>query len=598
MKHKEILPPLSPKQRRIPPYARLLFICALVFSACQFFPIVQIGSRQKNVAHVGNVTYVGHRDHKQTKYLGIPYAHPPTGALRFRPPVPYTELAPTNGTSRSVRAAYAFGPSCPQSTPVPYLISEDCLTVNVWVPHVPRALQSSLGEDIAKGLPVLVWIYGGAFINGSTQKYPADELVQASVELGKPVVVASMNYRLGMFGFPLGAESVASNARNLGLLDQRLALEWVHTHIAQFGGDPTKITIFGESAGSVSVGAQMSFKGGKTGSIFRGAIMQSGTPSTMSTSILSKKTRQAAYDLLAQYLSCPTPSGSGPSSHLRASFECVRRSSTKDIQEANWEAFKIPDELKATDPAPIAFGPTVDADDEFFFDEPAKIARNHQFVNVPLLIGGTLDEGTDFVPSLLNNASLLSFFSQIRPGLTFGIESPSARQTLQEFIDKYPDDPAQGSPYGTGDETFGKGRQTKRGSAVFGDWLFEGPRREFTREAVRAGLPVWSYQYAQPGFWAPEFGVGHFADVQMIFRWFDKKTPREMVELSNTILSYWLNFAYYLNPSPQGAGVPEWLQYGSDARSLQLKAGNFTLIKDDFRKETIEWLMREKSLYV
>lgn len=95
---------------------------------------------------------------RQTKYLGIPYAHPPTGALRFRPPVPYTELVPTNGTLRPVRSAHAFGPSCPQSTPVPYSISEDCLTLNVWVPHVPRALQFSLGEEIAKGLPVLVWI--------------------------------------------------------------------------------------------------------------------------------------------------------------------------------------------------------------------------------------------------------------------------------------------------------------------------------------------------------------------------------------------------------------------------------------------------------
>ena len=95
---------------------------------------------------------------RQTKYLGIPYAHSPTGALRFRPPTPYTESEPTDGTSHLVRPAYAFGPSCPQSTPVPYSISEDCLTVNVWVPDVPRALQSSLGEDIARGLPVLVWI--------------------------------------------------------------------------------------------------------------------------------------------------------------------------------------------------------------------------------------------------------------------------------------------------------------------------------------------------------------------------------------------------------------------------------------------------------
>ncbi|KAG8746337.1 hypothetical protein FRC10_005326 [Ceratobasidium sp. 414] len=459
---------VSPKQRRVPVGA-LLVVCALL-AAVQLVPQLRPNTRAGTV-RIADVTYIGHHDstHQQTKYLGIPYANPPVHTLRFRPPVPYV---PDSNTTGTVQQAVAFGPSCPQSTPVPYPISEDCLTANVWVPHVPRELRSSLAEELENGLPVLVWIYGGAFINGSTQKYPADDL-------GKPTIVASFNYRLGMFGFPLGAESAASNARNLGLLDQRLALEWIHTHIAQFGGDPNKITIFGESAGSVSVGAQISYRGGKTGNIFRGAIMQSGTASTMATTILSKQTRQSAYDLLAQYLSCPAPSGSGPTSLLRAlivmgqSFECVRRASTRDLQSANWEVMKVPGELKGMDPAPIAFGPSIHPDDPFFFDEPAQIARNHQFANVPLIIGGTLDEGTDFVPSLDSNTSLLAYFSQTRPGLTFGIESPSAKRSLEQFIERYPDDPAQGSPFGTGKELFGRGRQTKRGAAIFGDWLFE-----------------------------------------------------------------------------------------------------------------------------
>ncbi|KAG8696330.1 hypothetical protein FRC09_008575, partial [Ceratobasidium sp. 395] len=544
----------------------------------------------------------------QIKYLGIPYASPPVHALRFRPPIPYT---PSSNKTRSVQRAVGFGPSCPQSTPVPYPISEDCLTANVWVPDVPSKLKASLGEEIENGLPVLVWIYGGAFINGSTQKYPADDLVQASIHLAtqrKPVIVASFNYRLGMFGFPLGAESAASNARNLGLLDQRLALEWIHTNIAQFGGDPSKITIFGESAGSVSVGAQMSYRGGKTGNIFRGAIMQSGTPSTMSTTILSKHTRQSAYDTLAEYLSCAVHSGSGSEFLLRESFECVRRASSEDLQSANWDVLKVPGELKGMDPAPIAFGPAIHPDDPFFFDEPAKIARAHQFANVSLIIGGTLDEGTDFVPSLNSTPSLFTYFSQTRPGLTFGIESPSAKRALERFIDRYPDDPAQGSPFGTGEELFGRGRQTKRAAAVFGDWLFEAPRREFTREAVKAGLPVWSYQFSQPGYWPPEYGVGHFADIQMIFRWFDGETPQETIELSDIILSYWLNFVYHLDPNPKGSKplaiinpsvpVPMWSQYGPDAKSLQLKIKNFTMINDDFRQNRIEWLMGQKQLYI
>ncbi|KAH7339617.1 Alpha/Beta hydrolase protein [Rhizoctonia solani] len=439
---------------------------------------------------------------------------------------------------------------------------------------------------------------GGAFINGSTQMYPADGLVEAAIDLGKPVIVASMNYRLGMFGFPVGAETFTLGAHNLGLLDQRLALEWIHENIAHFGGDPQKITIFGESAGSVSVGAQMSYRGGNTGGIFRAAIMQSGTPSTMATSILSPRTRQETYDGIARYLGCSVPGGVGSNDVLRESFECIKSADTLDLQRAEWKVLEIPEELKATDPAPIAFAPSVYPDDPFFFDGPDRIAGNHQFVNVPLIIGGTLDEGTDFVPSLADTAALKSYFTTTRPGLTFGVETSAARKAFDKFVSMYPDDPAAGSPFGTGNETWGKGRDTKRGAVIFGDWLFEAPRRKFTREAVKAGLPVWSYQYSQPGYWAPEFGVGHFADVQMIFRWFDENTGPQMVELSDLILSFWLNFVYYLDPSPKGSELPEWPQYGPDALSLQLKIRNFTLVKDDFRTEPIEWLMKEKELYI
>ncbi|KAJ1304579.1 hypothetical protein OPQ81_005721 [Rhizoctonia solani] len=586
MKHIEAGIPLSTK----PTTKRLLWLFVLV-TTCAFLYICHPATRSHRTGfmHLGcrpqvriaETIYVGHHDraHRQTKYLGIPYAQPPVGHLRFRPPLPLP--LPTNDNLSHTVIADSFGPSCPQSTPVPYPISESCLTLNVWVPDVPAPVKHSLGKEIEKGLPVLVWIYGGAFINGSTQKYPADGLVEATIDLGKPVVVASMNYRLGMFGFPVGAEPLASGAHNLGLLDQRLALEWIHAHIAHFGGDPQKITIFGESAGSVSVGAQMSYRGGNTGGIFRAAIMQSGTPSTMATSILSPRTRQETYDGIAEYLGCPVSGGAGP----RESFECIRSADTTALQHAEWKVLEIPDKLKATDPAPIAFAPSIHPDDPFFFDGPDRIAENHQF-------------GTDFVPSLADTPALKSYFATTRPGLTFGVETSEAQKAFDNFLSMYPDDPAAGSPFGTGNETWGKGRETKRGAAIFGDWLFEAPRRKFTREAVKAGLPVWSYQYSQPGYWAPEFGVGHFADVQMIFRWFDEKTEPHMIELSDLILNFWLNFVYYLDPSPKGGQLPEWPQYGSDGLSLQLKSGNHTLIKDDFRAESIEWLMKEKKLYI
>ncbi|QRV79385.1 carbohydrate esterase family 10 protein [Ceratobasidium sp. AG-Ba] len=252
MKHLEA----SLAQHQRPQHRALLAaFCALLLASYYYvWPQFRASS-----VRIGDVIYVGHHNPalKQTTYLGIPYANPPVDGLRFKPPTPYV---PDPAVLARVRKADAFGPSCPQSTPVPYDISEDCLTANVWVPHVSKQLRNSLGDEIERGLPVLVWIYGGAFINGSTQKYPAHDLVEASIRLaslfprpihvyltsiqGKPTIVASFNYRLGMFGFPIGVDSDTSNTRNLGLLDQRLALEWIHANIAQFGGDPNKASIF------------------------------------------------------------------------------------------------------------------------------------------------------------------------------------------------------------------------------------------------------------------------------------------------------------------------------------------------------------------
>ncbi|KAL5631437.1 hypothetical protein ACGC1H_007084 [Rhizoctonia solani] len=269
MKHLEASVPLPTQPPRKTLWLVLAATCAFLTATCQFH------SPRPRV-RIAETTHVGYYDraHRQTKYLGIPYAQPPLGHLRFHPP-----RAHNNNLSHTI-IADTFGPACPQSTPVPYPVSESCLTLNIWIPDVPAPVKRSLWSEIQNGLPVLVWIYGGGFINGSTLKYPADGLVEAAMDLGKPVIVASMNYRLGMFGFPVGAEPAASGAHNLGLLDQRLALEWIHSHITHFGGDPKKITLFGESAGSMSVGAQMAYRGGNTGGIFRAAIMQSGAPST------------------------------------------------------------------------------------------------------------------------------------------------------------------------------------------------------------------------------------------------------------------------------------------------------------------------------
>lgn len=148
---------------------------------------------------------------------------------------------------------------------------ENCLTVNVQRPS---------GTTSSSKLPVVYWIFGGGFEFGSTQTYDATDFIQKSVSLGKDVIYVSVNYRVGGFGFLAGSALADEGSTNLGLRDQRLGLEWVADNIAAFGGDPTKVTIWVESAGSISVFDQTVINGGDNTyngqALFRGAIMDSG----------------------------------------------------------------------------------------------------------------------------------------------------------------------------------------------------------------------------------------------------------------------------------------------------------------------------------
>ena len=194
-------------------------------------------------------------------FLGLPYAAPPTGNLRWRPPQPAAGWT-------GVRDATAFGPSCPQPTQFnPFLppgpISEDCLYLNVYTP----ALRSHGGG----GRPVLVWIHGGGLVQDGARNYDGTKLAADGT------VVVTINYRLGALGF-LAHPALASrggSAGNYGLMDQQAALRWVQRNIAQFGGDPHNVTIAGQSAGGLSVLAQLVSPGAR--GLFQRAIVQSGT---------------------------------------------------------------------------------------------------------------------------------------------------------------------------------------------------------------------------------------------------------------------------------------------------------------------------------
>ena len=240
----------------------ILAACLLAHSAGQ--PALAHAEPRRERAMTREGLLEGEVEGQAVAFRGIPYAAPPVGALRFRPPQP---APPWTGT----RQALDMSPACPQlidTDPTENneaVMAEDCLALNVWTPRVD-----------AKHRPVMVWIHGGAFVVGATRNtwYNGSRLASRG-----DVVVVTINYRLGAWGFlslPSFGPAFAGSA-NAGLLDQVAALEWVRENIVNFGGDPDNVTIFGESAGASSVGALLAMPQAK--GLFGKAIMQSGFPS-------------------------------------------------------------------------------------------------------------------------------------------------------------------------------------------------------------------------------------------------------------------------------------------------------------------------------
>src|SRR3954447_18568245 len=282
------------------------------------------------------------------KFLGIRYAAPPVGALRWRPPA-------RAASWKGVRAAVRTGPRCPQvaSYNGPRVETEDCLYVNVYRP----------ARRAAQRLPVLFWIHGGGLVNGSGDQHDGTLMANAG-----GLVVVSFNYRLGIFGFlglpGLSAEAADHASGNYGLLDQQAALAWTRRNIAAFGGDPRNVTIAGESAGGWSVCAQLAspLVRGK----FAAAIMQSGSCASRS---LADTERSGA--TFAGRAGCPDPA---------TVVACLRAKPVGAL-------------LDATPPGEVEM---VTSAGRALPRAPADAVTSGDFSHVPLLIGSNRNEMRTF----------------------------------------------------------------------------------------------------------------------------------------------------------------------------------------------------------
>ena len=331
---------------------------------------------------------------KFAAYEGIPFAVAPIERLRFQPPMKHTNFHPPSEPLKAVQPP----PECPQLDLATgdFKGSEDCLYLNVFTPSL-----ETMGDQ---RLPVMVWIHGGAFQFGSasSEQYGPERL------LDKEVVMVSLNYRLGPLGFLTSGDKEAPP--NVGILDQQMALRWVRDHISAFGGDPERVTIFGESAGGVSVMAHLASP--YSSGLFHAAIAMSGVWGEMP--FLHKSKSPATYAVrLAEKLGCET-------TDTATMVTCLRSKSSKDLltQAATFRTFAF---------LPEPFTPVVDDFMEHpVLPQPLHNVWEDNLPSVPLIIGGNQHEGIaqllEFIKDETKLAKLNENFDTEGPALLLGVD--------------------------------------------------------------------------------------------------------------------------------------------------------------------------------
>lgn len=444
----------------------------------------------------------GTREGTVTVYRGVPFAAPPVGDLRWRPPQP---VKPWSG----VRSADRFAPACMQtgvsmSGEAEPPISEDCLYLNIWAPAAPRGK-----------LPVLVWIYGGGFSNGNASMplYSGERLAQ------KGVIVVTVAYRVGAFGFlshpDLSRESSHGSSGNYGLMDQIAALRWVQRNIGAFGGDPSRVTIAGQSAGAMSVSILMASP--LTKGLFQRAIGQSGAffePVQIAPGYLFKNAEREGI-AFASSLGAP-------------SIAVLRRLPAEAILKGRQPSGAHPIVEPYVLPRP-----------------PFDVFAAGEQADVPVLIGLNAEEGRAFLDGQTIRGERFAADITAR----FGALPPP-------LLAAYP---------------FGNDEEARRARIDFEtDLRFGWGMWAWARLHAAKGKPVYSYRFTHQPPFPPQsvhrdWGAGHFAELWYVFDrlaqtpWAWRDSDRR---LATTITDYWTNFVK--SGSPNESNLPAWPSFASD----------------------------------
>jgi para-nitrobenzyl esterase len=509
--------PGSARRRGLSAVAALFAVVALAVACGRgdgATPKTSVPARPSDPALVqttaGTVRGIVAPDHRL--FAGIPYAAPPVGPLRWQPPAAAPAWA-------GVRDATDSGPRCIQDTSrdpdFGRSISEDCLTLNVWTP----AAAGISGEP----RPVMVWIHGGAFVNGSGDIYGAARLAA----LGN-IIVVTINYRLGALGFlahpALGPPGAVGN---YGLADQQAALHWVHDNIANFGGDPGKVTVAGESAGGMSVCDHLVAPG--SAGLFRAAIISS-APCQAQADLPTAQRSSLDY---AAEAGCGDPG---------TAAQCLRALPADRLQEVPSYVHIGSDALTG----PVTGTAVLPVD-------PITAFGDGRAAKVPVLIGSNHDEFTLFVAvQYLRRAR--SFTTAQYPQLladTFGANAAAVGQ-------HYPLD-----GYG--------GSVPLAYSAAVTDGAFSCVTERMAGD-LRKTEPVYGYEFNDRGAPAPAplrklpfpVGAGHSLELRYLFE-IGGPPPLDPAQrrLADQMIAYWSRFV--ATGAPRVDGQPDWPELGTDA---------------------------------
>ncbi|KAF7342343.1 Carboxylic ester hydrolase [Mycena venus] len=499
-------------------------------------------------------TFRGFVSGNLTQFLGVPFAR----AARFQVPEEPELL-------RGLQNATSFGPACPQQalSPQPVFvpttypsISEDCLTLNVFKPTVT--------EPTAR-LPVLVWIYGGGFQIGNSRDIDVPPVVERSIDIGEPILVVTPNYRLSALGFLAGKEAQAAGISNLGLRDQISALKWVQKHISAFGGDPNRVVIGGLSAGAVSASFLSLNNNQNSNVLFRGAFLQSGH--AFYAPPLSAG--QFDYDELVAANNC-TASNDTLECLRRVPFESFMATVNKTADFFSYRSINL------------TWGPRVDGD-VIVRDPWVSISRG-SYAKIPVMTGLCDDEGTYVSSSLPRTRLAHNFLDYVHSNYL----PATSQDQMAQISHLYPDDPTQGSPFGTGTDNQ-LTPEFKRVAAFQGDLSFTSPRRFFLEHASST-QNVWGWVNKRGKSTNGPLGAFHASDTPI---WYTTNETTVGIDAMT-------NFINTLDPNCHAKHLtantsifwPKWNTPSSSGSSslLTFTDAGINITAENFRLEAIEFL--------